>query len=212
MKEARDLFARCSFTEAQLGAIRELYYKWFSPRVSDVYNGTATVAIWYPNFRWETSKGKDVNHSNYGFVEPEIGKDPLWEEHFGPLLPYMAKDAVITMLPPNSVMHPHIDRKWRGQAIYFPIEGCTPECYSEYYDIPKTTTPNRQSQIDFPPAIHQYTIHDQAYLTNVHEWHGVRNTVNIKRIAFGWNFSPIMRWPYERCRDKMIELGYIREQ
>ncbi len=211
MKEARDLFARCSFSEAQLEAIRTLYHKWFAPRVPDLYNGTATVAIWYPNFRWEATKGKDVNHSNYGFVDEEIGNDPLWEEHFGPLLPYMAKDAVITRLPPNSVMHPHIDRKWRGQAIYFPVEGCSTECYSEYYDLPKTTTLNRQSQIEFPPAIYQYAIHDQAYLTNVHEWHGVRNTANNVRVAFGWNFSPVMRWPYERCRDKMIELGYIRE-
>jgi hypothetical protein len=211
MKDARDLFARCSFTEAQLNAIKQLYAKWFAPRVPEGYDGTATIAIWYPNGKWETSKGKDVNHRNFGFVDPEIGKDPLWEEHFGPLLPYMGKDAVITKLPPNSTMHPHIDRSWRAQAIYFPVEGCTPMCYSEYYDLPKDDSPNRQSQTQFPPAIYQYAIHDQAYLTNVHEWHGVRNTSDVARVAFGWNFNPTAKWSYERCRDKMIELGYVRE-
>lgn len=210
MKDPRDLFARCAFTEAQLNAIKTLYFKYFAPRVPEEYKGLATVAIWYPNGKWETGKGKDVNHNNYGFVVPEAGLDPLWEEHFGPLLPYMGKDAVITRLPPNSTMHPHIDRAWRAQAIYFPVV-TTPLCYSEYYDLPKDAGPNRQSQVEHPPAIYQYAIHDQAYLTNVHEWHGVRNTADTARIAFGWNFDPIRQWKYEQCRDKMIELGYIRE-
>ena len=123
----------------------------------------------------------------------------------------MGKDAVITKLPPNSTMHPHIDRSWRAQAIYFPVVGCSPECYSEYYDLPKIETPNRQSQSTFPAPVYQYAIHDQAYLTNVHEWHGVRNTSNLTRVAFGWNFDPLKKWTYEQCRDKMIELGYVRE-
>jgi hypothetical protein len=210
MKEARDLFAECCFTEKQLDAIRTLYYKYFAPRVPEEYKGLATIAIWYPNEKWETGKGKDVNHNNYGFVVPECGRDPLWEENFGPLLPYMGKDAVITRLPPNTTMHPHIDRAWRAQAIYFPVV-TTPFCFSEYYDIPKGETANRQSQVEHPAPIYQYTIHENAYLTNVHEWHGVRNTSEETRIAFGWNFSPILKWPYEKCRDKMIELGYIRE-
>jgi hypothetical protein len=210
MKEARDLFARCTFSNAQLNALKTLYYKYFRPHVPEQYDGTASVAIWYKNTQWETSKGKDVNHNNYGFVIPEAAEDPLWEEHFGSLLPFMAKDAVITKLPPGATMHPHIDRSWRAQAIYFPIEGCTPLCFSEYYDLPKSDTPNRQSQTSFPPPVYQYAIHDQAYLTNVHEWHGVRNTSDQTRIAFGWNFDSTKKWTYEQCLDKMIELGYAR--
>lgn len=211
MKEARDLFVKCCFTEAQIEAIRTLYYRYFHPHMPEKYNGTATVAIWYPNGKWEPTKGKDINHNNYGFVVPECGKDPLWREHFGPLLPFMGQDAVITKMPGNSVMDPHVDRAWRGQAIYFPIEGCTDACYSEYYDIPKTASLNRQSTTEFPSPTHQYSIVDNGVLTNVHEWHGVRNTANQERIAFGWNFSPMRKWTYEQCRDKLIELGYVRE-
>ena len=210
MKEARDLFAKCCFTDAQLDAIRTLYYRYFAPRVPEEYTGQATIAIWYPNEKWETGKGKDINHNNYGFVVPECGDDPLWKEHFGPLLPYMGKDAVITRLPPKSTMHPHVDRAWRAQAIYFPVE-TTPLCYSEYYDIPKGETLNRQSQTEHPTPIYKYAIHENAYLTNVHEWHGVKNESDQVRIAFGWNFNPVAKWPYEKCRDKMIELGYVRE-
>jgi hypothetical protein len=178
--------------------------------VPEDYTGLATVALWYKNGVWKTGEGKDINHNNYGFVVPECGDDPLWEQHFGPLLPYMGKDAVITRLPPNTTMNPHIDRAWRAQAIYFPVE-TTPLCYSEYYDIPKDTTQNRQVRPEHPLSIYQYAIHDNAYLTNVHEWHGVRNTAETTRIAFGWNFDPKAQWKYEQCRDKMIELGYVRE-
>ena len=211
MKEARDLFAKCSFTPAQLDALRTLYFKYFAPHVPEEYTGLATVAIWYKNGKWETGKGKDINHNNYGFVVPEAADDPLWQEHFGPLLPFMGKDAVITRLPPNTTMHPHIDRSWRAQAIYIPVDGCSPECYSEYYDIVKEDSPNRQSIAEHPEPIYRYAIYDNAYLTNVHEWHGVRNTAGCQRVAFGWNFHPRLKWTYEQCRDKLIELGYVRE-
>jgi hypothetical protein len=210
MKSAGDLFAKCCFTNDQLDAIRTLYYRYFAPKVPEDYNGLATVAVWFLNGKWETGKDKDINHNNYGFDVRECDSDPLWAEHFGPLLPFMGKDAVITRLPPNSTMNPHIDRAWRGQAIYFPIE-TTPLCFSEYYDLEKSDTINRQSQTEHPEPIYQYVIHDNAYLTNVHEWHGVRNTADSVRIAFGWNFNVNLGLSYKQCRDKMIELGYIRE-
>lgn len=210
MKEARDLFAKCCFTEDQLDALRQLYYKYFAPFMPTKYDGTATVALWYKGAEWIPTQKADVNHKNYGFVIEEAEHDPLWQ-HFKPLLPYMGRDAVITKMGPGETMHPHVDRSWRAQAIYFPIHGCTSECYSEYYDIPKGETINRQSQTDFPPPIYQYSIHDNAYLTNVHEWHGVRNTANCERVAFGWNFRPQDKKTYIECRDIMIKLGYIRE-
>jgi len=208
MKPARDLFAKCKFTEVQLDAIRQLYFKYFAPRVPDDYDGTATIALWFKGAEWIPSKNADRNHKNYGFVVEEAEFDPLWQ-HFAPLLPYMSKDCVITKLKPGQVMDPHVDRAWRAQAIYFPIQGCSDQCYSEYYDITKDNTENRQHRKEFPPPIYQYAVNENAYLTNVHEWHGVRNTSNLERIAFGWNFHPKLNLDYIQCRDIMIDLGMI---
>lgn len=208
MKEARDLFAKCKFTTEQLEAMRQLYFKYFAPRMPVSYDGTAAVALWFKGAEWTPTQKADRNHKNYGFVVEEADKDPLWQV-FGPLLPYMSKDSVITKMGPGQVMDPHVDRAWRAQAIYFPIEGCTDKCYSEYYDLPKESTENRQHLGKFPPPVYQYSIVDNAVLTNVHEWHGVRNTADCERIAFGWNFNPKLNLSYAQCRDIMIKLGYV---
>jgi hypothetical protein len=206
MIPARDLYAKCCFTETQLDAFRQIYYKWFDPHMPEKYDGTATVALWWPKETWEPTKGKDINHKNYGFSVPNCAYDPLWK-HFKKLLPFMGRDAVITKLPPGESMVPHIDRAWRSHAIYIPIDGCSEDCYSEYYDMPKTDSLNCQYQKEHPESIYKYSIHDNAYLTNVHEWHGVKNMSNKTRIAFGWNFHPLRKWSYTQCRDKLIELG-----
>lgn len=210
MKQARDLFAKCKFTDVQLDAIRQLYFKYFAPHMPEKYDGQATVVLWFKGGKWITGEGYDKNHKNYGFTVEEARLDPLWQ-NFAPLLPYMGKDGVITKMDGNSVMSPHIDRADRPHAIYFPVQGCTPECYSEYYDLPKENTTNRQGRKQFPPPLYQYSIHDNAYLTHVHEWHSVRNTAPHERIAFGWNFSIQQKKSYEECRDIMISLGYIDE-
>jgi hypothetical protein len=101
-----------------------------------------------------------------------------------------------------------VDRKWRAEALYFPIEGCSEKCVSEYYDLPKETTNNNQVSRVFPQATHTYSIYGNAYLTNVHEWHGVRNLSNTERIAVGWNFkNPNMN--YKECYDILAKLGYL---
>ena len=51
MKQARDLFAKCKFTEVQLDAIRQLYFKYF-----DVYYVIENVyaqccRLFYSNFK-----------------------------------------------------------------------------------------------------------------------------------------------------------------
>ena len=159
------------------------------------------------NGKWEPSKGKDKNHFNNGFVSEECRLDPLWNE-FSDLLPYMSQSASITKMPAGDTMSPHVDRKWRPEALYFPIEGCSKLCISECYDLPKIETENNQAISDFPPSIHSYAVEGNAFLTNVHEWHGVRNLSNVERIAVGWNFkSPDM--DFKTCRQILIDLGYV---
>jgi hypothetical protein len=201
-----DLFIKCKFNETQLNAMREIYYKYFAPEMTRTYQGKAIIAIWGKNETWVPSKGKDANHFNNGFVSKECRLDPLWNK-FVNLLPYMSKSASITKMPPGGSMSPHVDRKWRPEAIYFPIEGCSELCVSEYYDLPKIETQNNQTVTEFPTATHSYSIMGHAYLTNVHEWHGVRNLSNIERVAVGWNFkSPHIN--FKKCRQILIDLGY----
>ena len=136
---SKDLFAKCKFNESQLEAMRQIYYKYFSPHMTDTYKGKAIVAIWEQNGVWNPSEGKDKNHFNNGFVSEECRLDPLWNE-FSDLLPYMGQSASITKMNPGGTMLPHVDRKWRPEALYFTIEGCSSLCISEYYDLPKTQT------------------------------------------------------------------------
>jgi len=205
--EAKDLFAKCKFRDSQLEAMKQIYHKYFAPNMTAPYAGKAIVAIWEENGVWETTKGKDINHNNSGFVSKECRLDPLWKE-FEDLLPYMAQSASITKMSAGDVMIPHVDRKWRAEALYFPIEGCSEKCVSEYYDLPKETTNNNQVSRVFPQATHTYSIYGNAYLTNVHEWHGVRNLSNTERIAVGWNFkNPNMN--YKECYDILAKLGYL---
>lgn len=208
MMEQRDLFIKCCFSEEQLNAMRELYFKYFHPHMPETYDGLAIVGLWGKRSTWNSTKGFDYDHNNRGIIVPEAQDDPLWEK-FQPLLPYMGKHAVITKMSGDSVMNPHIDRLWRPHAIYFPIAGCSEDCYSEYYDLPKQDVMKRQVRGIFPEPVYTYKIIDNAYLTNVHEWHGVRNTANHERIAFGWNFE--RQWPYTKCRDLLLDLGLAIE-
>jgi hypothetical protein len=204
---SKDLFAKCKFNESQLEAMRQIYYKYFSPHMTDTYKGKAIVAIWEQNGVWNPSEGKDKNHFNNGFVSEECRLDPLWNE-FSDLLPYMGQSASITKMNPGGTMLPHVDRKWRPEALYFPIEGCSNLCISEYYDLPKTQTENNQVVSNFPTPIYSYAIEGNAFLTNVHEWHGVRNISNTERIAVGWNFKTF-KWDFKHCKEILGDLGYI---
>lgn len=207
LSDPKDLFVRCKFRDSQLQAMREIYKKHFAPHMTAPYRGFAVVAIWERGGKWETSKGLDSHHTSPGFFSETCRDDPLWQE-FSDLLPYMAQSASITKINPGAVMIPHIDRWWRPEAIYFPIEGCTEDCISEYYDLPKLNNRINQSQVEFPPAAHNYSVTDNAVLTNVHEWHGVRNNSNHERIAVGWNFKS-RSMSYTKCRQILSDLGYL---
>ena len=207
-----DLFVKLKFRPTQLEALKQIYYKYFLPKIPQdyKYKGTALVFIWEKNVGWKKSEGHDILHDNAGFSVHECDGDPLWQE-FSDLLPYMGKSAVVTKMPGRSVMVPHVDRAWRPEAIYFPIDGCTTQCISEYYDIPKSKTRIRQVtnlEKEKLKVTHTYSIHDAAWLTNVHEWHGVRNLSDLERTAFGWNFRNISM-TYKQCREIVGDLGYI---
>ena len=207
--DANDLYSKCKFNEFQLDAMRQIYYKYFAKNMTGQYEGRAIVAIWEKNGIWEPSKGKDVNHFNKGFVSEECRLDPLWKQ-FSDLLPYMSKSASITKINPGQTMSPHVDRKWRPEAIYFPIDGCSELCVSEYYDLPKKQTDNNQAISSFPLPISTYSVYENAYLTNVHEWHGIKNLSSQERIAVGWNFKNC-KWDYKHCKQILKRLGYIDE-
>jgi hypothetical protein len=204
-----DLFVELKFRPSQLEAIRQLYCKYFSPKIPTDYEyaGTGLVFVWENGFGWKKSEGHDILHNNPGFSVHDCNDDVLWQE-FSDLLPHMSRSAVITKMPGRSIMKPHVDRAWRPEAIYFPIEGCTEYCVSEYYDYPKTESKVRQTTKDKLKATHSYSIKDSAWLTNVHEWHGVRNLSELERIAFGWNFKSI-KMSYSQCKEILGDLRYI---
>lgn len=208
MKE-EDLFAKLKFRPSQLEALRQLYFKYFEPKIPRdyKYRGTALIFIWEENRDWKKSEGLDIMHNNDGFSVHDCIGDPLWQE-FSDLLPYMTTNAVVTKMPGRSIMLPHVDRIWRPEAIYFPIEGCTPGCLSQYYEHPKTESNIRQVAAADLKVLYEYAIYDAAWLTNVHEFHGVKNLTELERTAFGWNFkSPTMT--FKECREILVDLGYI---
>ena len=201
-----DLFVKLKFTDSQMSAIVSIYDKYFSPSMPLHYEGKGIAALWGEGAQWERGKGHDRNHSMDGIVSDECRHDPIWNE-FADLLPHMSPSATITKMPAGKVMRPHVDRQWRPEAIYFPIKDCTELCISEYYDIPKTYTENSQSIPYFPPPAYTYAIHDVAVLTNVHEWHGVKNNSEYERIAFGWNMR--LKYSFAECKQILSDLGYI---
>lgn len=202
-----DFYVNLKLRPAQLEAIRSIYYRYFE-QFMQPYSGTGVIALWGENASWEVSKGADINHKNSGIVSDRCRFDPLWDE-FLDLLPHMTPVATITRLPPGQVMIPHVDRKWRPEAIYFPIDGCSEECVSEYYALPKIDTENNQHIDYFPEPVFSYAINKSAVLTNVHEWHGVRNTSSKYRTAFGWNMK--LKYSFNKCKEVLTELGYIDE-
>lgn len=212
-----DLFLKLNFRESQLAAIRELYYKYFEPITENFqYLGYGITMNWY---RGNTNES--VEHYSDSFKNNEIingwafpksvSYDPLWQE-FEDILPYMSRDATITIMPPMTVMSPHVDRPNRGHAIYFPISGNGPNCFSECYALPKSTNPNiRNSTKEAVVPIYTYNTINNAYMMNVDEWHGVRNMSRQTRIAFGWNTTGAEgKKSFAELRKIFTDLGYIK--
>lgn len=192
----QEFFSKCCFSDKQLDAIRTLYFKYFNPLINTPYAGVGWAAIWGENTIYPTNKDLifDPLMRIKGAIAREARLDPLWNA-FSDLLPFMAQTGTITKLPAGKSMGAHIDRAQRPEAIYFPVDGCTDECISTYYD--KNSQP-----------IATYAVVENAYLTNVHKLHGVQNNSDQTRIAFGWNFKS-SDMSYEECYEILHKLGYI---
>ena len=208
------LFAKMKFSKRQLGAMRELFYKYFEPVTKNFqYIGHAISIEWTQ---------EDINSSEYddAFVPGDAIKgykfkqavrlDPLWQE-FKDILPYMNQNGSLTVMPPMTVMVPHVDRPYRPNAIYFPISGCTDNCFSDCYHLPKYKDPNiRNWTHDAVPAAYSYNVIDNAYIMNTQEWHGVRNYSRQTRIALGWNCQAgSEQKTFAEIRNIFTKLGYI---
>jgi hypothetical protein len=196
-----------NFTPEQIYAIKQIYVKYFSNLVPP-YDGTAFVALWKRGLVWETGKGMDHLHRNSGICIPECDDDALWNA-FNDIIPNMGKGAVISKIPPAHIMRPHIDRKIRPHAIYFPIENCNEKCYSDYYDFPVSDTVTNQVKNHLSKPKFTYSITKYPVLTNVKLWHGVRNNSDLTRTAFGWNLNPnTIGYNFDDCKKFFIDMGY----
>lgn len=208
------LFAKMKFSERQLNAVRSLFYKYFDVATKNFqYIGHAISIEWTE---------EDPNASQYddAFVPGDVIKgykfkqairlDPLWQE-FKDILPYMNQNGSLTVMPPMTVMVPHVDRPNRASAIYFPISGCTVDCFSDFYHLPKNKDPNvRNWTHDVVPPIYSYNVVDDAYIMNTQEWHGVRNYSRQTRIVLGWNCrAGTDQKTFVEIRDIFKNLGYI---
>lgn len=212
MNQVYNLFDQLKFRQEQLEAMRLLYARHFLPQMppAALYNGKGIIALWgdMPS-SWTPGQGPDRGHGHHAMLLPHVGEDPLWAEYFGDLLPYMNTNATITRMPAGAEMKPHVDRRERPNAIYFPIEGCTEACVSECYDLPVSRIGTIAQVVDYwPQAIARYSITEQAVLTNVHAWHSVRNRSHLTRTAIGWNMKGA-DMNYEEHRTILGDLGYL---
>jgi hypothetical protein len=54
-----------------------------------------------------------------------------------------------------------------------------------------------------------FSISDNAVLTNVHLCHGVKHNSTKERVAFGWNFNSA-DLSFAECKNILDRLGYIK--
>jgi len=207
MLNQEDLYKKLNFSEVQLDSIRQIYAKYFEQHMYSVFKGKAFIAIWNKNYTFVSGKKTDTGHNNPGITISECEDDILWQ-NFADLLPHMSKFAVITKLQPGEKMWPHVDRKSRPPgAIYFPIKGCTIDCPSYYYDLPKKETDSAQSNFLNPTPLYTFAVADNAMLETTREWHSVENKSQEERVAFGWNMK--MEYSFDDCKSILKELKYI---
>ena len=206
MLKEENLFIKTNFSQVQLDALGQIYAKYFEQLIPE-FRGTGFVAFWRKGEVYKTGTGVDAGHGNPGTSIEECDDDVLWQ-NFSNLLPYMAKSAIISKIPPGKGMVPHVDRKARPEVtIYFPIKGCTSECTSHYYDLPKIDTESAQVTYSNPTPLYTFAVTDNAVMENVREWHSVQNNSQIERVAFGWNMLP--EYSFTQAKAILTDLGYI---
>lgn len=202
-------YHKMKFSQKQLQALTYVYKKYWEPYMPPNYNGGAVFVCWAPGAKWEQERYQGDQANVRGIVQEEAIYDPIWKMHFEDILPYMSAHGNISRMPAGAIMNPHVDRQDRPPAIYFPIEGCSEHCYTDFYDLPQSTSLSRQNPFHDAQPIYSIPVNSNAVLYNVHEWHGVRNLSNQTRVAFGWNTRSSNLKTYDEIVLIFKNLGYI---
>lgn len=209
-------YAKLKFSESQLWAMRNLYWKYVDRHMPPPRN-YGTAVMWIPNglpFGGVVSQDTVAADFMLWLDLPEMASAPEWGE-FSTLLPFMGQSAIVTKMPGHSAFAPHIDRDRRAIPIYFPIAGCDSFGASIIYD--KAAGQARQGYETsgvFQPGrgelreIGRFHIDDNAYVMDVRQLHGVENNKSDTRIAFGWNFKD-NTLKYPQVREILGDLGLI---
>lgn len=206
-----DYYVQLQFRDEQLQIIRQWYLRDLAPRLRNFkYLGQPVTIDWGQN-------GGEVPYDATDTISaiklPDLINDPMWETYFGDILPYMNLDGSLSIMPPFTIMVPHLDRPYRACPIYFPITGCSQYVYSDIYDLPKDREHRvRPVESRVVPPIFTYSVADNAYLMDNQEWHGVRNYSKQTRIAFGWNTKgDDFRKSFTELKEIFKSLGYLAE-
>lgn len=208
-----DFYVPLQFKPKQLEIIRDLYRREIAPRVRNFkYLGQGITFSWGDTHSPNVEEKFDANDTIVGLKIPGLDKDPAWTEAFSDILPYMNCNGSISIMPPYTVMVPHIDRHYRPVPIYFPISGCTNNCFSDVYDLPLEQTRKIRSYTweNVMPII-SYSIVDNPVMMRNSCWHGVRNFSRQTRIAFGWNTKGDEGFKtFEELKEIFTNLGYYQ--
>jgi hypothetical protein len=209
-----DYYIALQFKAVQLEYIRSLYHREIAPRVRNFkFLGQPITVDWGTSQDSNIEIKYDEKDTITGIKIPGLANDPLWNELFGDIIPYMNRDASLSIIPPYSVMVPHMDRPYRPVPIYFPISGCTPNCFSDFYDLPLYQERKVRSYTwEVIPPIMSYNIIDNPVMMRNSCWHGVRNLSRQTRIAFGWNTKGDEGFKsFDELKKIFHSLGYYNE-
>lgn len=205
-----DFYRKINFKNYQIEAIKIFYKKYFEEYIPQNYNGGAIFVQWGTNIVSETDH-RSGSHRNVRVITNQQAKFSLiWNDFFKEIFPVMCTSGNITILPAGATMNPHFDRSDRPPAIYFPISGCSEECLTDFYDIPKLPGDHERITVINPgDPIYSTAVSTLPILYNVHTCHGLRNNSNQTRIVFGWNTSSTNRRSYSEVIEVFKNLGYI---
>ena len=210
---SNDYYIKLQFKPRQIHIIRNLFHTIIAPRIPNFkYIGQAITIDWSSR-EGPVEEKYDDNDKINGLRLPGLASNPVWKEYFSDILPYMNQDASLSILPPFSVMTPHIDRPYRPVPIYFPISGCTSSCFSDVYDLPLSQEKQIRSYTwEVVPPVLSYNIIEVPVMMRNSAWHGVRNYSRQTRIAFGWNTKGAEGFKtFEELKEIFKRLGYYKE-
>jgi len=132
--------------------------------------------------------------------------------------PFLGEHMVIFKMPCNFMTAIHVDgfkeRQIRTISCNIPIQGCSPECLTEFFEINSNDLfedHQEHTRLLKPNAtavkIGEYSLDYLPVLVNTQTAHRVNNTSNTDvRISVSWSVHP--DWTFEQIA-KIIDLGII---